>query len=130
MTKTGTNRTACSISKLAARYASGALTPTQYVEETLQRIDAVDRPEVWIHRVSAEDLYARAAQLEALQAEAGAALIGHRGDVRKAIGLLLADKTRAQALTGLVLVVLGVPVYYVWRGLAPRTPQAASAGPR
>jgi APA family basic amino acid/polyamine antiporter len=47
-----------------------------------------------------------------------------------AIGLLLADKTRAQAVTGLVLVVLGVPVYYVWRGLAPRTPQAASAGPR
>jgi basic amino acid/polyamine antiporter, APA family len=47
-----------------------------------------------------------------------------------AIGLLLADKTRAQAVTGLVLVVLGVPVYYVWRWLAPRTPQAASAGPR
>jgi APA family basic amino acid/polyamine antiporter len=47
-----------------------------------------------------------------------------------AIGLLLADKTRTQAVTGLVLVVLGVPVYYVWRGLAPRTPAAASAGSR
>jgi ascorbate-specific PTS system EIIC-type component UlaA len=47
-----------------------------------------------------------------------------------AIGLLLADKTRTQAVTGLVLVVLGVPVYYVWRGLAPRTPATASAGSR
>jgi APA family basic amino acid/polyamine antiporter len=47
-----------------------------------------------------------------------------------AIGLLLADKTRAQAVTGLVLVVLGVPVYYGWRWLAPRTPAALSAGSR
>jgi allophanate hydrolase len=74
MTTTSTARPVVSISQLAARYASGTLTPTQCVEETLQRIDAVDRPEVWIHRVSAEDLRARAAQLEALQAEAGAAL--------------------------------------------------------
>ena len=29
--------------------------------------------------------------------------------------LLIADKTRAQALSGLALVVLGVPVYFVWR---------------
>jgi allophanate hydrolase len=72
MTTTSTARPVVSISQLAARYASGTLTPTQCVEETLQRIDAVDRPEVWIHRVSAEDLRARAAQLEALQAEAGA----------------------------------------------------------
>ncbi|WP_144155151.1 allophanate hydrolase [Paraburkholderia sp. BCC1885] len=77
MTTTGHNRTIGSIRELAARYASGALTPTQCVEETLKRIDAVDRPEVWIHRVSAEDLYARAAQLEALQADAGDALFVH-----------------------------------------------------
>jgi len=32
-----------------------------------------------------------------------------------AVILLIADKTRAQALSGLVLVLLGVPVYYVWR---------------
>jgi APA family basic amino acid/polyamine antiporter len=32
-----------------------------------------------------------------------------------AVVLLIADKTRAQALSGLVLVALGVPVYYVWR---------------
>ena len=74
MIKTGTTPTVSTIGELAARYASGMLTPTQCVEETLRRINAIDRPEVWIHRVSAEDLHARAAQLEALQAEAGAAL--------------------------------------------------------
>ncbi|MGF6722206.1 allophanate hydrolase [Paraburkholderia sp. GAS41] len=74
MTNIGTTRPVVSIRKLAAGYASGALTPTQCVDETLQRIDAVDRPEVWIHRVTAADLYARAAQLEALQTKAGAAL--------------------------------------------------------
>ena len=29
--------------------------------------------------------------------------------------LLMADKTRAQAVSGLVLVLLGVPVFYAWR---------------
>jgi APA family basic amino acid/polyamine antiporter len=32
-----------------------------------------------------------------------------------AIILLIADKTRAQALSGLVLVLIGIPVYFVWR---------------
>ncbi len=32
-----------------------------------------------------------------------------------AIVLLIADKTRAQAISGLVIVALGVPVYYLWR---------------
>ena len=32
-----------------------------------------------------------------------------------AVILLVADKTRAQALSGLVIVLLGVPVYYLWR---------------
>lgn len=36
-----------------------------------------------------------------------------------AIILLVADKTRAQAMSGLVLVLLGVPVYWLWRKLAP-----------
>lgn len=40
--------------------------------------------------------------------------------------LLIADKTRAQALSGLVLVLLGVPVYFAWRS-ARREPSAASA---
>jgi basic amino acid/polyamine antiporter, APA family len=32
-----------------------------------------------------------------------------------AVILLIADKTRAQAFSGLVLVLLGIPIYYVWR---------------
>lgn len=32
-----------------------------------------------------------------------------------AVILLIADKTRAEALSGLVLVALGVPVYFIWR---------------
>jgi APA family basic amino acid/polyamine antiporter len=35
-----------------------------------------------------------------------------------ALTLLLADKTRAQALSGLVVVLLGVPVYLLWRSTA------------
>jgi APA family basic amino acid/polyamine antiporter len=34
-----------------------------------------------------------------------------------AIALLIADKTRAQAAIGLVLVVLGVPIYFLWRSI-------------
>ena len=33
-----------------------------------------------------------------------------------AVSLLIADKARAQALSGLVVVLLGVPVYFFWRG--------------
>ena len=32
-----------------------------------------------------------------------------------AVLLLIADQTRAQALSGLVIVLLGVPVYFIWR---------------
>lgn len=32
-----------------------------------------------------------------------------------AVLLLIADQTRAQALSGLVIVMLGVPVYFIWR---------------
>ncbi len=35
-----------------------------------------------------------------------------------AVLLLLAGKTRAQALSGLVIVLIGVPIYYFWRGAA------------
>lgn len=35
-----------------------------------------------------------------------------------AVVLLIADKTRAQALSGLVLVLIGIPVYYLWRKTA------------
>lgn len=39
-----------------------------------------------------------------------------------AVVLLIADKTRAQAISGLVLVALGVPVYYLWRGVSTSAP--------
>jgi APA family basic amino acid/polyamine antiporter len=39
--------------------------------------------------------------------------------------LLLADKTRIQAVSGLALVLLGLPVYALWRSAAGR----AGAGP-
>ena len=39
-----------------------------------------------------------------------------------AVILLIADKTRAQAFSGLVLVALGIPVYYLWRGAKSSAP--------
>jgi APA family basic amino acid/polyamine antiporter len=41
--------------------------------------------------------------------------------------LLIADKTRAQAFSGLVLVLLGIPVYFAWRGAARGGGRGASA---
>ena len=40
-----------------------------------------------------------------------------------AVILLIADKTRAQALSGLVIVLLGVPVYFLWRRANPASPR-------
>jgi APA family basic amino acid/polyamine antiporter len=40
-----------------------------------------------------------------------------------AVVLLIADKTRAQALSGLVIVLLGVPVYFLWRRANPASPR-------
>jgi APA family basic amino acid/polyamine antiporter len=40
-----------------------------------------------------------------------------------AVILLIADKTRAQALSGLVIVLLGVPVYFLWRQAKPALPR-------
>jgi basic amino acid/polyamine antiporter, APA family len=40
-----------------------------------------------------------------------------------AVILLIADKTRAQALSGLVIVLLGVPVYFLWRQANPVSPR-------
>jgi APA family basic amino acid/polyamine antiporter len=39
-----------------------------------------------------------------------------------AIVLLIADKTRTQAISGLVLVLVGVPVYFLWRRVEGRAP--------
>ncbi len=37
-----------------------------------------------------------------------------------AVVLLIADKTRTQALSGLVIVAIGIPVYYLWRRAEPQ----------
>jgi APA family basic amino acid/polyamine antiporter len=44
-----------------------------------------------------------------------------------AVALLASDNTRAQAIAGLVLVLVGVPVYFVWRGLAGQPEAFAGA---
>ena len=44
-----------------------------------------------------------------------------------AVILLIADKTRAQALTGLGIVLLGLPVYYGWRRSSGPVPASAGA---
>ena len=40
-----------------------------------------------------------------------------------AVILLIADQTRAQALSGLVIVLLGIPVYFLWRQAKPASPR-------
>lgn len=40
-----------------------------------------------------------------------------------AVILLIADKTRAQAFSGLGIVLLGVPVYFLWRQVKPASPR-------
>jgi allophanate hydrolase len=62
------------IEGLLRAYAEHSLTPTQTVASTLARIDAIDRPEVWILRVPPADLEARARALEAQFDEQGSAI--------------------------------------------------------
>jgi APA family basic amino acid/polyamine antiporter len=45
-----------------------------------------------------------------------------------AIILLVADKTRAQAISGLVLVLIGIPVFYLSRGALGGSPPPSLAG--
>jgi APA family basic amino acid/polyamine antiporter len=45
-----------------------------------------------------------------------------------AIILLLAEKTRTQAVSGLVLVLLGLPVYALWRARDARSARGPAAG--
>lgn len=52
--------------RLVAAYARGALSPPRLVEALLPRLDASDADAVWIARVPADGLRARAAALEAV----------------------------------------------------------------
>jgi allophanate hydrolase len=53
------------LDRLSARYRDGGLRPTQLVEGLLQRIERRGDDKVWIHRLTREELLARAAELEA-----------------------------------------------------------------
>jgi Flp pilus assembly protein TadB len=43
-----------------------------------------------------------------------------------AVILLLAPGTQLQAISGLVIVLLGLPVYFLWRGAAGNTARQSS----
>jgi allophanate hydrolase len=62
------------IRPLLDAYASGETTPRQTVESLIDRIEVSGRTEIWIARVSAADLAARATELEATYARLGAAV--------------------------------------------------------
>jgi allophanate hydrolase len=71
MKVTAKTRPLFSIRELAEGYAQGNLTPTRCIDDVLQRIEAIDRPEVWTARVATEVLRARAAELEELRRTIG-----------------------------------------------------------
>lgn len=57
--------TALDLGSLRAAYERGALTPSRLVEALADRLEAYDDPALWIHRLSREDLRARARRVEA-----------------------------------------------------------------
>jgi allophanate hydrolase len=59
---------------LLSAYAQGETTPRQVAKEVTARIDTCERPEIWISRVGAADLAARADALEEAYARHGAAI--------------------------------------------------------
>jgi allophanate hydrolase len=59
---------------LLKAYADRTLTPTRAVAAALARIDEIDRPEIWILRIPAADIEARARALEAQYDEQGSAI--------------------------------------------------------
>lgn len=66
-----------SITALQQHYLEGRLTPAQLIAEVSRRIDASDRPEVWITRVPRAMLQAQAERLEQARQEHGAAVLQH-----------------------------------------------------
>jgi allophanate hydrolase len=63
------------LARLRQDFLAGAMTPGQVVEAVLARIEAADRPEVWIARVDAGSLRERAGALDAILKEEGAAAL-------------------------------------------------------
>src|SRR5580658_6056708 len=71
MKVTAKTRPLFSIRELAEGYAQDTLTPTRCIDDVLQRIEAIDPPEIWTARVATEALRARAAELEDLRRTIG-----------------------------------------------------------
>jgi allophanate hydrolase len=61
--------------ELRQRYASGQWRPSACIEQVLSRIEAADRPEVWISRVDTGSLLAQTRALDALLQQEGAAVL-------------------------------------------------------
>lgn len=68
------SRTSFDFSALMASYGSGALTPVDVARDVLSRIEAAGDDHVWIARVPAAELLARAEQLAALSSAGRTAL--------------------------------------------------------
>ncbi len=75
MNKSTASAPVTSIAALHEHYARGTLDPLACVAEVLRRIDAFDRPEVWIHRIPTESLMQRAAELGAMLESEGAGVL-------------------------------------------------------
>ncbi|MGA7815783.1 amidase family protein [Caballeronia sp.] len=60
---------------LLEQYANGSLTPSRAIADVLERLDAVDRAEVWTLRICAADLLARAREMDVLLGTHGRAII-------------------------------------------------------
>ncbi|NIF74302.1 allophanate hydrolase [Burkholderia sp. Ap-962] len=69
------DRQRTSITTLLADYAAGTLTVANRIDAALAALEATDRPEAWIHRVEPAELHARAAELDALRAAHGPAVV-------------------------------------------------------
>ena len=82
------------ISALRAAYAAGTQSPSSVVAEVLRRIEAHADPAVWIHRVSRDELLARAQALEA-RGPAGLPLYGVPFAIKDNLDLAGAPTTAA-----------------------------------
>jgi len=60
---------------LRANYTSGHIKPTEVMSALLHRMEAVERPEVWISRVDATELIEQAKRLDMALANEGAAIV-------------------------------------------------------
>ena len=61
--------------ELRQRYAAGELLPSACIAQVISRIEAADRPEIWISRVAPASLLAQARALDSLLQQEGVAVL-------------------------------------------------------